>query len=214
MHIKQFASDSITDELLFSPGVKRFLFSHCSRKLVKSRFFRKVTFRSPFSQYSRNQPPIFPCYYSSWGRFLEHWRKGGWKVTFLKKPAFHQLFFKNGWKGTFSTQVKTTCSWAVELEADWSCAEDLYEKVVHLPFQSIPRKAKWQLWAEKVTFQLKRYFLSEHIISWTCAVHRLYTVCSEVVFWDVKVSSIFSQSPPPADFTPHPPPPPPRLYFS
>jgi hypothetical protein len=45
----------------------------------------------------------------------------------------------------------------------------LYEKVVQLSFhsakESVQGKPKWQLWAEKVTFQLKRHLLRVYNIS-------------------------------------------------
>jgi hypothetical protein len=61
MHLS--ASDSNAHAQLFSSGVKRHLFSHCSRTLAESRVFRKVVFlfrrvgfHPHFRQYSRNQP--------------------------------------------------------------------------------------------------------------------------------------------------------------
>jgi hypothetical protein len=54
--LAQSASDSTGHEQLFSAGVKRYLFSHCLRRMVKSWLFRKLFFQPPFSQFSRIPP--------------------------------------------------------------------------------------------------------------------------------------------------------------
>jgi hypothetical protein len=71
------------------------------RTFVKSWLFGKVGFwPSPFRQSSKI-PPLKVAVLSILSVddvFLEHWQKGGWKVTFLKSQLFINVL--DGWKGS------------------------------------------------------------------------------------------------------------------
>ncbi len=85
------------------------------------------------------------------GQFLEFWRKGVLKFTFLISRLFTNVL-EQWLKGKYHFITdENNCSCAVESEACRlsMCNRSLYEKVAELPFQSTSVKGKPQ----KVTFQ-------------------------------------------------------------
>ncbi len=90
----------------------------------------------------------------NWGGILRHWQKCGWNPTLLKSRFFNFLEHWTMAKHSPFHHKRKNCSCAVESEADWACAVDLYEKLAYPPFltckDTIPKI--WNKYSQKRNF--------------------------------------------------------------
>ncbi len=132
----QWVKNSDAHELLFSPGVKRYLFSSCSRTFVKSRVFRKPTFRPPFRHVQRSRSGL------------------RWKSAFFQKEEFRSPFHLYVQRSCFRAVVKIQGSLTVLQHHRWKAGYSESWLYGHL-FSTV--QGSLGLWWKSTFFQKDDY---------------------------------------------------------